>query len=192
MAISEQLLEYVLEQLQDLGRLTSRRMFSGVGLYSGGLFFGLLYKDRLYFKTDDTTRPQYEARGSEGFRPRPNTARLKMRYYTVPADVLEDAEELVKWARQAVAVALASENAKPAKRAPSESGRRKEGKGRGGPRGEERRDEGLRNQGHRDGGRRDPGKREQGKRTEGTRKRKPAAAPTAPRTTPKKRAKATR
>jgi len=177
MAISQQLLEYVLEQLQDLGRLTSRRMFSGAGLYSGGLFFGLLYKDRLYFKTDDTTRPQYEARGSEGFRPRPNTTRLKMRYYTVPADVLEDAEELVKWARQAVAVALASENAKPAKKAPGESGRRKEGKGRGGPRGEERRD---------------LGKREQGERIEGTRERKPAAAPTAPRTTPKKRAKATR
>jgi DNA transformation protein len=117
MAISEQLLEYILEQMRGLGRLTSRRMFSGAGLYSDGLFFGLLYKDRLYFKTDDSTRPQYEARGSEGFRPRPNTSRVSMRYYTVPADVLEDSQELVTWARQAVAVALASEQAKAAKKA---------------------------------------------------------------------------
>jgi DNA transformation protein len=116
-AISKQFAEYVIEQLQGLDRLTSRRMFSGVGLYSDGLFFGLLYHDRLYFRTDDTTRPEYEARGSEGFRPRPNIARMKMRYYTVPADVLEDAEELVKWARKATAVALAAENAKPAKKA---------------------------------------------------------------------------
>ena len=116
MAISKQFVEYVLEQLQGLERLTSRRMFSGVGLYSGGLFFGLLYHDRLYFKTDDTTRPQYEARGSEGFCPRPSLARVKMTYYTVPAEVLEDAEELVKWARQATAAALTSEKAKPAKR----------------------------------------------------------------------------
>ena len=116
MAISEQFLEYILEQLQGLGRLTSRRMFSGAGLYSDGLFFGLLYKDRLYFKTDDSTRPEYEARGSEGFRPRPNTSRQSMRYYTVPADVLEDGQELVKWARQAVAVALASEQAKAARK----------------------------------------------------------------------------
>ncbi|MFL6602815.1 MAG: TfoX/Sxy family protein [Steroidobacteraceae bacterium] len=115
MAISKQFVDYVLEQLQGLGRLTSRRMFSGVGLYSGGLFFGLLYNERLYFKTDDATRPAYEARGSEGFCPRPNMARVKMTYYTVPADVLEDAEQLVKWARQATAVALASENAKAAK-----------------------------------------------------------------------------
>jgi TfoX/Sxy family transcriptional regulator of competence genes len=40
-----------------------------------------------------------------------------MRYYTVPAEVLEDSQELVTWARQAVAVALASEQAKSAKRA---------------------------------------------------------------------------
>ena len=121
MAISEQFLEYILEQLQGLGRLTSRRMFSGAGLYSDGLFFGLLYKDRLYFKTDDSTRPEYEARGSEGFRPRPNTSRVSMRYYTVPADVLEDSQELVKWARQAVAVSLASEQAKAAKKAVGKS-----------------------------------------------------------------------
>jgi DNA transformation protein len=125
MAISKQFAEYVIEQLQGLARLTSRRMFSGVGLYSDGLFFGLLYHDRLYFRTDDTTRPEYEARGSEGFRPRPNITRMKMRYYTVPADVLEDTEELVKWARKATAVALALENAKPAKKASGESGQRK-------------------------------------------------------------------
>lgn len=90
-------------------------MFSGVGLYSAGLFFGLLFKDRLYFKTDDASRPDYESRGSEGFRPRPNTKRDKMTYYTVPAEILEDGDELVKWARRAVAAALEKESAKAAK-----------------------------------------------------------------------------
>ena len=134
MAISKQFVEYVLEQLQGLERLTSRRMFSGVGLYSDGLFFGLLYHERLYFKTDDTTRPAYEARGSEGFRPpHPHVQRMKMKYYTVPADVLEDAEELVKWARQAKAVALASESAKAAKSSAKEGGKRKKGRGKSRP-----------------------------------------------------------
>jgi len=112
MAISEQFLEYILEQLQGLGRLSSRRMFSGAGLYSDGLFFGLLYKERLYFKTDDSTRPEYEARGSEGFRPRANTKNMKMTYYTVPAEVLEDEDEVVSWARKAVTAALAKESAR--------------------------------------------------------------------------------
>jgi DNA transformation protein len=117
MAVSEQFLEYILEQLQRVGHLTSRRMFSGVGLYSGGLFFGLLFKERLYFKTDDASRPDYESRGSEGFRPRPNTKRDKMTYYTVPAEVLEDGDELVNWARRAVSAALAKESAKAAETA---------------------------------------------------------------------------
>ncbi len=111
--VSSQYLEFILEQLHGLGRLTSRRMFSGVGLYNDGVFLGLLYKDRLYFKTDDSTRSEYEARGSEGFRPpRPNLRQLKMSYYTVPAEVLEDDEELVRWARQATHAARASQGAK--------------------------------------------------------------------------------
>jgi hypothetical protein len=33
MAVSEDYLQYVLEQLAGLGRVTARRMFGGVGLY---------------------------------------------------------------------------------------------------------------------------------------------------------------
>jgi len=111
---SNQYLDYVLEQLQSLERLISRRMFGGAGLYCDDVFFGLIYKDRLYFRTDDTTRADYEARGGEAFRPRPKFTALKAAYYTVPADVLEDSEELVQWARKAVAAAVASQAAKAA------------------------------------------------------------------------------
>jgi DNA transformation protein len=105
MVVSKQYLDYLIGQLAGLGGLEARRMFGGVGLYSRGTFFGLLYKEKLYFKTDDSTRPEYEARGSEGFRPRANLKNAKMTYYTVPAEVLEDEDELVRWAKKAVAVA---------------------------------------------------------------------------------------
>jgi DNA transformation protein len=194
MATSKQLVEYVLEQLQGLGRLTSRRMFSGVGLYSDGLFFGLLYHDRLYFKTDDTTRPEYEARGSEGFRPRPNIMRLKMRYYTVPADVLEDPEELVNWARRATAVALASESATTAKRPAGERGQRKEGHGKGRPAKEGARtalpgNEGQRNARSRNEGQRKAHSSNEGQSTVRPRKVAPATPPATARAAAKKRAK---
>ena len=118
MAVSKQYLDYLLGQLKGLGGVEARRMFGGLGLYSRGTFFGLLYKDRLYFKTDDSTRPEYEARGSEGFQPRPGV-RVQMTYYTVPAEVLEDEDELVRWAQKAVTAALAKEAAKePAKKPP--------------------------------------------------------------------------
>ena len=121
MARSNQFLDYVLEQLHGLEHLASRRMFGGAGLYSGEIFFGLFYKERLYFRTDDATRPEYEARGSEPFRPRPNATR--MLYYTVPADVLEDGDELIKWARKAVAAAVVSHAEKANKKAAGRAGR---------------------------------------------------------------------
>jgi len=52
MSVQPQYLEFILEQLGALGGVTSRRMFGGVGLYSGELFFGLIDDDTLFFKTD--------------------------------------------------------------------------------------------------------------------------------------------
>jgi len=43
-------------------------MFGGYGLRSGGVFFGIVHKGRLYFKVDDASRPDYQAAGSEPFR----------------------------------------------------------------------------------------------------------------------------
>jgi DNA transformation protein len=114
MAVSNQYLDYLLGQLKGLGGVDARRMFGGLGLYSRGTFFGLLYKERLYFKTDDTTRPEYEARGCEGFNPRADLKSAKMTYYTVPAEVLEDEDEVVQWARKAVTAALTKEVAQVA------------------------------------------------------------------------------
>jgi DNA transformation protein len=95
---------FVLGQLADIRSLAARAMFGGVGLYSEGVFFGILAADLLYFKVDDLNRPDYAARGMEPFEPfadRPGT----MSYYQVPIDVLEDADILVVWAQRAVAVA---------------------------------------------------------------------------------------
>ena len=119
MSVSSAYVDYVLEQVARTGRVTSRRMFGGVGLYSDGQFFGLIADDTLYLKVGDQTRPEYEARGMIPFRPYEDRPEVSMSYYTVPVDILDDAEELVTWARRAVAIAAASpkKSAKrPAKR----------------------------------------------------------------------------
>jgi DNA transformation protein and related proteins len=112
MAVRPQYLAYVLEQMSGLGTLTSRRMFGGVGLYSGELFFGLIDDDTLFFKTDATNNAQYVARHMPRFMPPANRPMGPMGYHQVPADIIEDAEALVSWARQSVAVALAAGSAR--------------------------------------------------------------------------------
>jgi DNA transformation protein len=110
-------LEYVLEQLAGLPRVRSRRMFSGAGLYQDEVFFGLLFRDTLYFKVNDSNRPDYEARRMAQFKPYEDRPEVSFTYYEVPAEVLEDRDELVAWARRSVEAAAAIQAAKAAKRA---------------------------------------------------------------------------
>lgn len=98
----ESFLDFVLDQLAGLGRIEARAMFGGHGLYRGEAFFALLWRGRLYFLTDDTTRPAYLDRDMKPFRPRGK--QTIGRYYEVPGDVLEDPIEITRWAEQAVRV----------------------------------------------------------------------------------------
>jgi DNA transformation protein and related proteins len=126
MAVSESYLGFVIDQLAGIARVRSRRMFGGVGLYAGELFFGLLDDNGLYFKVDDTNRADFVARGMEPFRPFPDKPELAMGYYEVPAEVIDEAEELISWARRAMRVAAAApRKAKPRKRVRPAAGLRK-------------------------------------------------------------------
>jgi DNA transformation protein len=116
MAVSDDFRDFVLEQLAQAGRITSRRMFGGVGLYLDSLFFALIDDDTLYFKTDDSSRPRYERAGSKPFCPYPNRPDQAMGYWQVPAEVLEDSDELSAWAREAMRVALARRGRRPTRR----------------------------------------------------------------------------
>jgi DNA transformation protein len=98
---------YALEQLGRVRRVTSRRMFGGVGIYADGLFFALMDDDTLYLKGDDTNRPDFEARGLGPFHPSGPDGPV-MQYYPVPEDVLEDPEQLRGWVGKAIDVAMRS------------------------------------------------------------------------------------
>jgi DNA transformation protein len=116
MAVSDAYREFVLEQLAAAGRVTPRAMFGGVGLYLDGLFFALIDDDTLYFKANDTTRARYEQAGSKPFCPFPDRPDRAMAYWQVPAEVLEDPEQLSEWAREALGVALAKRARRTARR----------------------------------------------------------------------------
>lgn len=104
MKVSDGFRAFVLDQFEELGDVTPRPMFGGVGLYHDGVFFGILAGDVLYLKVDGTTRREYVREGMRPFKPyahRPMT----MGYYAVPPAVLESPLELARWARKAIEVA---------------------------------------------------------------------------------------
>ncbi len=117
MAVSADYLAYVLEQLARVDGVSSRRMFGGAGLYSHECFFGLIAEDTLYLRVDDANRARYTARGMGRFRPYADRPELSMNYFEIPAEVLEDPQELALWAAESIAAARTAADNKPARRA---------------------------------------------------------------------------
>jgi DNA transformation protein and related proteins len=63
----------------------------------------------LYFKVDDTTKPDYEDHGSSPFvYEMPNGKEMAMSYWQLPEEVMEDSQELEQWVAKAVEASLRS------------------------------------------------------------------------------------
>ena len=88
--------DFVLDQLSELNEIDCRLMFGGYGLYHRLIFFGIIFKGRLYFKTDPISKGEYTKRHMKPFRP--NTKQTLKTYYEVPDEILEDRERLTQWA----------------------------------------------------------------------------------------------
>lgn len=84
-------------------------MFSGVGLFHGGVMFGLLVRDTMYLRVDNSTRERFESAGCQAFSYVRSGRRVSLSaYYAVPEGLLDQPDELLQWARDAAAVAQAA------------------------------------------------------------------------------------
>ena len=121
MAVSVSYRTYLLEQMGQIRPVTSRPMFGGLCFFAEGRAFALVAEDTLYFKVDDSNRPDFVTAGMGPFLPFGDPEK-PMQYYQLPEEVLEDSDQLAVWMAKAVAVAARA--AKPkAKSKPKPSGR---------------------------------------------------------------------
>ena len=104
MAVSQDYLDHILDQLSLFGEVTTKKMFGGVGFFREGKMFGMLGGDTFRLKVDEGNRADYEARGMAQYSS--GTKKKGMPYWEVPADVVEDRDLLKQWADKAFQAAL--------------------------------------------------------------------------------------
>ena len=119
MAASAGFLELLKDLMAPLGQISVRRMFGGAGIYCDGQFFALVDDDTLFLKTDESGRAAFEAEGMGPFtymtKDGPGTL---LSYWRAPERLLDDADEMLAWARAAMGVARrAAAKKKPSARA---------------------------------------------------------------------------
>lgn len=94
----ESFLNFVCDQMSDVKNIRSRKMFGGWGIYSGEKFFAIVSDNTLFFKTNKETSQKYIDFGMGPFAP--SKDQILKNYYEVPADILENREELLIWAEE--------------------------------------------------------------------------------------------
>jgi len=112
MPVSDSYRTFALEQLgRATPRIKSKSMFGGVGVYSGDHFFALIDNDTVFFKVDDSNRPDFIKAKMKAWAPFEDGKESKG-YYQLPEDLLEDPDALRPWVEKAVAVAASKKKPK--------------------------------------------------------------------------------
>ena len=106
MVASDGFAEFLRDQLEPLGRITMRRMFGKTGVFCDGFMLGMVRDNTLYFRVDDDNRAAFKE--AESFPPlnyekkgRP----IALSFWRAPERLLDEPDELVSWARAALAAA---------------------------------------------------------------------------------------
>jgi DNA transformation protein len=106
MVASDGFTEFLREQLAPLGRVTMRRMFGKTGVFCNGLMFGMVTNDTLYFRVDDHNRAVFkEAESVPPLNYEKKGRTIDLSFWRAPERLLDEPDELVIWARAALAAA---------------------------------------------------------------------------------------
>jgi DNA transformation protein len=106
MVASDGFAEFLRDQLAPLGRVTTRRMFGKTGVFCNGLMLGMVTNDTLYFRVDDHNRAVFkEAESAPPLSYEKKGSTIDLSFWRAPERLLDEPEELVTWARAALAAA---------------------------------------------------------------------------------------
>jgi len=97
---------YVVDLMQMIGPVSSRRMFGGSGFFLEGLMFALMADSTLYLKADKEIEHEFISKGLAAFTYNKKGKEFSMSYFQAPEEALESAEEMNLWANKAYSAAL--------------------------------------------------------------------------------------
>ncbi|MFO1158870.1 MAG: TfoX/Sxy family protein [Reyranellaceae bacterium] len=124
MVASASFAEFLREQLAPLGHITMRRMFGKTGVFCEGVMLGIVTEDTLYVRVDSHNRATFkEAESSPPLNYAKKGSLIDLAFWCVPERLIDEPDELVTWARAALAAAhrVAAGRSKPPRHQPSKS-----------------------------------------------------------------------
>ncbi len=111
MAVSPEYKAFLEELFEPLGPIKTKSMFGVDGVFAslpdGDLMFGLIARETLYLKVDDSNRADFEEENKRPFVFESKTGKQDVAsYYELPESLYDDPDAFVDWARKSFDVAL--------------------------------------------------------------------------------------
>lgn len=89
--------ELLIEKLQVIDGVSSKKMFGGFGIFHDGKMFALVNsKGQTYLKSDETNKAKFDACGA--------SQHGKMPYFSLPDEVFKDHGKLISWVQESMAI----------------------------------------------------------------------------------------
>jgi DNA transformation protein len=106
MTASDTFAEFLREQLAPVGQITMRRMFGKTGVFCDGVMLGMVRDNTLYFRVDDGNREAFaEAAAFPPLNYEKRGESIDLAFWRAPERLFDDPDDLVAWARLALAAA---------------------------------------------------------------------------------------
>lgn len=106
MTASDSFADFLREQLAPLGHLTMRRMFGKTGVFCGGVMFAIVSENMLYVRVDAENEAAFaEARDAPPLNYEKKGNTIDLAFWRVPERLFDEPDELLAWARAALAAA---------------------------------------------------------------------------------------
>ena len=96
------------EVFERLGRIETKHMFGGHGVWHEGRMIALVADETLYLKSDAESAVHFDRLNLQPFTYMRQGKAMPMSYRLAPADLFEDREEAARWGRLAYEAALRS------------------------------------------------------------------------------------
>ncbi|MBX7247613.1 MAG: TfoX/Sxy family protein [Caulobacteraceae bacterium] len=95
--------EWVQELLAGLGPLTLKKMFGAGAVYADGLMFAIVDDGVLWLRGDEGNIARMQAAGARQFTyPTKDGEHASLGYWSIPETAVDDPDEAVEWAREAL------------------------------------------------------------------------------------------
>lgn len=106
MVASDSFAAFLREQFAPLGHVAMRRMFGKTGVFCDGVMFGMVTDNTLYVRVDDQNRATFpEASTFPPLNYAKKGSTIDLAFWRVPERLFDEPDELVGWARAALAAA---------------------------------------------------------------------------------------